>query len=306
MVVSASRRCDIPRFSFDWFLERLAAGFVEVKNPFNSRQIRQVSLLPSDAELFAFWTRDPAAILGHTADLEGRGCDFFVMTTLTSYPAVLEPNVPPAGELINTMRRLARKITPDRVIWRYDPLFLSNITDFAFHRGNFSRLAAGLNGTVKRVIVSVYDEYGAAERRLTKLENAGGFPRAPGQPALKRLAHYENEPKDDIPSKHGPGKERPLLPGVRELLAELAGIARKEGMEIQSCAEEDLSGCGIKPGACIDAEYIARLFGNKKSGLLNLPKDPGQKRPRCLCAQSVDIGSYGPCPAGCIYCYGSR
>ena len=283
MVISASRRCDIPRFAFDWFLERLEAGFVEVKNPFNSRQLRRVSL--DSPALFAFWTRDPASILEHAGDLEKRGYDFFVMTTLTSYPAILEPNVPPAGTVIQTMCHLARKITPDRVIWRYDPLFLSNLTDFEFHYSNFAALAASLNGAVKRVIVSVYDEYRAAERRLAGLEASG----------LQRLPHYCENTGAKL-----------LLPQVKELLADLAGIARKEGMEIQSCAEEDLSGYGIKAGACIDGEYIARLLGGKNPALPELRKDPGQKRSHCLCVQSVDIGSYGPCPAGCVYCYGAR
>ncbi|MCL2319279.1 MAG: DUF1848 domain-containing protein, partial [Treponema sp.] len=80
MVVSVSRRCDIPRFKFDWFLERLDAGFAEVVNPFNSRQIRRVPLLPpapdrppeESAEVIVFWTRDPGAILEHAGDLERR------------------------------------------------------------------------------------------------------------------------------------------------------------------------------------------------------------------------------------------
>ena len=306
MVVSVSRRCDIPRFKFDWFLERLDAGFVEVKNPFNSRQTRRVSLLPQSAatvkpgspppeavEAFAFWTRDPAAILEHTEELEGRGYRFYVMTTLTSYPALLEPNAPPAESVIQTMRKLAQKITMDRVIWRYDPIFLSDITDFEFHRLNFSNLAARLNGTVRRIIVSVYDEYPAAEKRLAALEHKG---------ALKRLAHYCDG--------NGPKGERPLLPAVRELLAGMALAARAEGMEIQSCAEDELAGCsqsedcpqsgscGIRPGACIDGELLTKLFGLKAPG-----RDRSQGRSRCRCVQSADIGTYGHCPAGCVYCY---
>ena len=283
MVISVSRRCDIPRFAFKWFLEKLDEGFVDVKNPFNANQTRRVSLLPpgpelspsgEKAEVFAFWTRDPGAILDNSEMLEKRGFGFFVMTTLTAYPVVLEPNAPPLAPVIQKMGNLAKKITPDRVIWRYDPVFLSNITDFEFHRLNFANIAARLNGAVKRVIVSVYDGYPRVEKRLAALEQKG---------ILERKAHYG--------------------PEFRNLLADLAGIARREGMEIQSCAE-DLADCGIKSGACIDGEYIYSLFGSKFSGPEALRKDPGQ-RPRCLCAQSVDIGSYGRCPAGCVYCYAS-
>ena len=281
MIISISRRCDIPRFAFGWFLEKLEAGFVDVKNPFNPRQIRRVSLLPpapgrapdESAEVFAFWTRDPASIAGHAEGLEQRGYRFYVMTTLTAYPRVLEPNVPAAADVIQAMKNLAQKITADRVIWRYDPIFLSDVTDFGFHCRNFAHLAAQLNGSAKRVIVSLYDEYAAAERRLAALERSG---------ALKRMP-------------------QPAGPAARELLAELALIARAEGMEIQSCAEEDLSDLGIPGGACIDGEYISRLFSIKMPG-----RDRGQKRPLCRCSQSVDIGSYGHCPAGCVYCYGLR
>jgi hypothetical protein len=278
MVISVSRRCDIPRFAFGWFLERLEAGFAEVANPFNPGQLRRVSLLPpagrraeESAELFAFWTRDPKAVIKNSDYLDNRGYGFYVMVTVNSYPAVLEPNLPPALEVIGTIRELAGRIGNEKVIWRYDPVFLSNLTDFEFHRRNFAELAARLSGTVNRVIVSVYDEYAKAERRLSVLEQSG---------MLKRLPHCS--------------------PELRGLLSELALIAGKEGMEIQSCAE-NLEDCGIKQGACIDGEYLAKIFGLENPG-----KDRGQKRPGCLCVKSVDIGSYGNCPAGCVYCYGLR
>ena len=289
MIISVSRRCDIPRFSFDWFLERLAAGFAEVRNPFNSCQTKLISLLPpsafysipektasESAELFAFWTRDPSAILEHADDLERRGYAFFIMTTITGYPALLEPNMPPAAKIIEIIRKLSEKIKPERLIWRYDPVFLSNKTDFEFHRANFSSLAQRLGGLVHKVILSVYDEYAGAERRLLKLEREG---------LMKRIPHY-------LP---GYPNEKTLLPELRQLINELAGIARMEGMEIQCCAEADLA------GACIDGEYIESIFGIKNPG-----KDKGQRRPHCLCARSVDIGSYGSCHAECVYCYANR
>ena len=273
MVVSVSRRCDIPRFAFNWFLERLDEGFVDVINPFNAKQTRRVSL--ESVDLFAFWTRDPAFILEHSDNLEKRGRGFFVMTTITGYPAILEPNAPQIDAVIATMEKLAKKITPDRIIWRYDPIFISNFTDYEFHRNNFAGLAGRLNGIVNKVIVSVYDEYPKAQKRIAKLMSGG----------LKPLAHYN--------------EDGTLLSSVRDLLACLAKSAHDNGMEIQSCAEEDLSDCGIPPGACIDAVYIAKVFG------LNGPGRDRSQRKRCLCAQSVDIGSYGSCPAGCVYCYGN-
>jgi hypothetical protein len=278
MIISVSRRCDIPRFRFQWFLKRLDMGFTDVVNPFNRGQVRRVSLAPASTEAFVFWTRDPRNILEHAAELEDRGCRFYVMTTLTGYPKVLEPDVPPPDTVCAAMARLSRIIGARRVIWRYDPLLLSSVTDEDFHRRNFSALAKRLQGTVQRVIVSVYDEYGGAKRRLAVLEKAG---------LCKLFPHYDDT---GLP-----------LPGPCRLLAELAETAVSTGMEIQSCAEAgNLRSLGIKPGACVDGALIKELWGIESSG-----KDKNQ-RPHCLCAAGVDIGEYGLCPAGCIYCYARR
>jgi hypothetical protein len=265
MIISVSRRCDIPRFRFGWFLERLDQGFADVPNPFNARQVKRVPITPGDT--FAFWTRDPRHILAHAGGLAERGYDFYVMTTLTGYPRALEPDMPPEDQVIRDMGMLAQKIGIHRVLWRYDPVFLSEETNYEFHRRNFAFLAGRLKGAVEKVIISVYDEYAGAKRRLGALEEQG---------LCRPLPHYDDEGR--------------LLSGLRSLLADLAGTAKEAGMEIQSCAEaEDLSPLGIKPGACIPGGQ----------------KDKNQ-RPHCLCAAGADIGSYGPCPAGCAYCYARR
>jgi DNA repair photolyase len=283
MVISVSRRCDIPRFSFGWFLERLDEGFVDVPNPFNAARVRRVFLRPRAGDggaafCFVFWTRDPGPLLRHFDALEERGCRFYVMVTLTGYPAILEPNAPAKDRVIHDMRMLAQKAGAARVLWRYDPVFLSEQTGFSFHRENFAALARGLAGAVNRVIISVYDEYGGAKRRLAELEKGG---------ACHALPHYDDEGR--------------LRPELREVLSGFGRIAGEAGMEIQSCAEaEDLSALGIRPGPCVDGGRIEGLWGIGAKG-----KDKNQ-RPHCLCASSVDIGRYGPCPAGCVYCYARR
>jgi hypothetical protein len=273
MIISISRRCDIPRFQFDWFMERLDAGFTEAVNPFNARQIRRVSLLPQDADVLVFWTRDPRLLAAKAEELEARGFRFYVMVSLTGYPPALEPRAPEAEAVIRAMRDLAEKTGARRVIWRYDPVFLSTLTDAAFHRENFAALARRLTGTVRRVIISVYDEYRGAKQRIGALETKG---------ILKTLPLTDEEGN--------------LLPQTRELLADLAEISRKADMEMQSCAE-DLRSLGIPPGACIDGGLIRDLWGIKAD-----EKDKNQ-RPHCRCVPAVDIGRYGSCPAGCVYCY---
>ena len=281
MIVSASRRCDIPRFQFDWFLERLEAEFVDVANPYNAAQIKRVSLKSEDAEFLVFWTRDPRSLLSAPPKLEAR--PFYVMTTLTGYPKALEPNAPPTEDIVQAMRALAEKWGSRRVIWRYDPILLTSLTDRAFHCRNFADLTARLAGTVERVIISIYDEYAGAKRRLLALEKGG---------VCKVFPHYNEEGF--------------FLTEVKELLAEFSRIAKAAGMEIQSCAEkEDLLSLGIKAGACIDGELIREIVGERSSLFDTKSRDKNQ-RPLCRCVPSVDIGSYGTCPAGCVYCYARR
>jgi hypothetical protein len=285
MIISVSRRCDIPRFQFDWFLERLKAGYVDTANPFNAAQIRRVSLKAPgtadkggpdtdaaelSAELFVFWTRDPRPLLECAEDLEAAGYRFYVMVTVTAYPALLEPNVPPPETVIAAMGTLAGKIGRERVMWRYDPVFLSSVTDFAFHRKNFRSLAGLLKGKVRRVIISRCDAYTRAVRRVTVLEQSG---------LLKKFPVMDSAEE-------------------RKLLADLACTAREAGMIMQSCAEaEDLLPLGIQPGACIDGAFIKDQWG-----IEGRTRDKHQ-RSACRCAKSVDIGRYGLCTAGCVYCY---
>jgi hypothetical protein len=269
MIVSVSRRCDIPRFQFKWFMERLDAGFVNVANPFNKNQIKRVSLVPEDGvDAFVFWTRDPRYILANTEELTKRGFYFYVMVTVTGYPLELEPSMVCTRKALSTMKELARKIGPDRVIWRYDPVLVTSITDEDFHRRNFGALAQNLAGSVRRVIISLYDEYRLSRQRLEAMEKMGVF---------------QMLNKCDSPAG--------MLNGFAE-------SAKAACMEIQSCAEkEDFSPFGIKPGACIDAELINKLWG------LELKEKDKNQRPHCLCCKSVDIGCYGICAAHCVYCY---
>jgi hypothetical protein len=274
LIISISRRGDIPRFHFDWFLERIKAGFTDAVNPFNRNQVKRVSLKPEAAEVLVFWTRDPRVLLENGGELENLGYRWYVMTTLTGYPLVLEENPPGKTRVIHTLRALADRFGPERVIWRYDPLVLSSLTGKDFHRANFGELSGALRGAVRRVIISGYDEYPRTRRRMGALE-AGGL--------LTMTALRD-------------GESRFLAP-ARKLLGELAGMAKEAGMVMQSCAEEDdLASLGIAGGACVDRDLIRELWGIEVPGRAN-------QRRHCRCAPSVDIGSYGPCPARCAYCY---
>lgn len=273
MIISASRRTDIAAFHSEWFMEKVREGFVDVRNPFNARQIARVELAPESVDVFVFWTRNPGPLLPHMDELEDRGFRSVFLVTVMDYPKCLEPATPAVQDAVETLSKLSERIGKNRIAWRYDPILLSSLTPGPFHAEAFSRLAERISPLVSRCIVSVFDPYPGPLKRLRQLEKTG----------FRLLA---------------PAEEKAVL---AELLPEMAAKANSLGLEIQSCCEGDLLAPWIKPGACIDPLFLQRAFGRTFPSA----KDKNQRR-GCLCAGSKDIGTYGTCHHGCLYCYAGR
>ena len=132
MIVSVSRRTDIPGFYSQWFMNRIRAGTCLVPNPFNPRQISRVSLRPEDVDVIVFWTRNPRPLFSYLPELDDRGYRYYFLFTLMANPREIDPRLPPVDMAIKTFRDLSHRLGPDRVVWRYDPIFLSSITDAEF------------------------------------------------------------------------------------------------------------------------------------------------------------------------------
>ncbi|MBI4863719.1 MAG: DUF1848 domain-containing protein [Candidatus Riflebacteria bacterium] len=274
MIISASRRTDIPAFYTRWFMNRIRAGHSMVANPFRRDQIRRVSLLPQDVDVLVFWSKNPAPMLPHLETLRRGGYRFVFQFTLNDYPACFEPHVPPLEDRIRTFLDLADRVGSGLVVWRYDPIIVSRATDFAYHARRFERLARRLAGRTRRVVVSLVDRYRKAERNMATIQD-------------------ESHRVDWTASER---------PGMDELLKELSALAVGFDMEIRSCAEpEDRTRCGVRPGGCIDAGLLARLHDITVAQ----GRDRGQ-REACLCAVSRDIGTPNTCAHGCRYCYATQ
>ncbi|MGC8989238.1 MAG: DUF1848 domain-containing protein [Verrucomicrobiia bacterium] len=272
MIISASRRTDLPAYYSEWLMNRIRAGYCLVPNPFNLRQVTRVSLLPCDVEVFVFWTRDARPMMGFLRELDEMGHRYMFLVTVVDYPGALGPGDLPVEVAIDMVRRLADAIGPDRVVWRYDPIVFSNVTDTAFHIARFGRLAGALRGSTRRVIVSGMSVYKKNLCRLEVLSKAGIVIR----------------PKEEIAEFE-----------IERLLRAMVETAGASGMELVSCAETlDWRRLGVEPGRCIDNELIGRVFGIAVDGR----KDAGQ-RPECRCVISRDIGVYDTCIRGCPYCY---
>ena len=263
MIISASRRTDIPAYYSDWFLRRLQAGYVLVRNPMNARQVSKISLSPSVVDAIVFWTKNPAPMLAKLDAL--RDYMYYVQFTLTSYGADVEQNIPSKGRvIIPAFQRLSDQIGPARVIWRYDPIFLNRTYSMEHHLRYYEKLARLLAPYTKKCTISFLDTYRGTKRKMA---------------ALAPL---------DFPAEQ-----------QAQLAKHIAEIAHSYGLQVDTCAEGiDLQQYGIEHARCIDGRLLEQLLGCP----LAVKKDRHQ-RLACGCMESVDIGAYGTCRGGCRYCY---
>ncbi len=262
MILSVSRRTDIPAFFSEWFFNRLREGYVMVRNPMNPRQVSKIPINPKVVDCIVFWTKNPGRMIERLPLLEGYY--FYFQFTLTPYGNEFEKNLPPKEELIHCFQELSRRVGKERVIWRHDPIFLSEDIDFAYHQNHFADLASGLKDYTKRCVISFIDPYAKIQKRIRPLK-------------IRELNQSE----------------------MRNIGEAFAEIARRNKIEIVSCAEEiDLTYAGIQHGKCIDDQIISEITGSE----IHIAKDPAQRK-QCGCVTSIDIGVYNTCKNDCLYCY---
>lgn len=263
MIVSASRRTDIPAFYSDWLFNRIKAGFAYVRNPMNIHQVSEIDLSPDVVDCIVFWTKNPKPMLDRLDELSDYHYCF--QFTLNPYAADIEPYVPNKGkEGIKTFLGLSEKIGADKLVWRYDPILLSDKYSVEYHAKYFERLARDLNGSFSKCVISFIDIYHKINKRCT--ENG-----------INELDNSQ----------------------ILTVAEQIADTARKYGFTVASCAESiDLNGFGIEHNSCIDKEMIEHLIGSR----ITVQKDKNQRK-ECGCVESIDIGAYNSCIHGCSYCY---
>ncbi|MEZ5066511.1 MAG: DUF1848 domain-containing protein [bacterium] len=264
-IISASRRTDIPAFHTEWMLRRLRAGFCHVIHPYSAR-VRRVSLAPEDVHGIVFWTRWPRALLPHVVPLTDSGYSLTFQFTINGADRDLETHSPPVERAIECAAELARRLGPEAVRWRYDPIVLGPDRTAESHRRRFARLARGLEGVTRSCTFSFVDFYGKTERNLAR-------------------------------SNVGP-VDRPDQESKRALAADLAALAADRGMMLLSCCDDGLLGPGIGRSSCVSGP---RPDPAGTEGVAVLP--PAPTRQDCGCVRSVDIGAYDTCAFGCVYCY---
>ena len=119
MIISASRRTDIPAYYADWFINRIKDGKIQVKNPMNTHQISEINLSPDVVDCIVFWTKNPLGIINLLDEL--KRYNYYFQFTLNGYGRDIELNLPDRDTLIKLFEDLSGKIGKNKVIWRYDP-----------------------------------------------------------------------------------------------------------------------------------------------------------------------------------------
>ncbi|MBW1615370.1 MAG: DUF1848 family protein [Deltaproteobacteria bacterium] len=279
IVISASRRTDIPAFYMDWFIKRIKMGYFETTNPYNMTT-RKIPAVPSKVHTIIFWSKNFSYFLKKDfgEKLKNLGYNLFFNFTLNSESKILEPNMPPLSERINQLKKICLRFGSETVAWRFDPICFykdknnkiwNNLNDFA----HIAETAYQLK--IKRCVTSFADIYSKVKKRAS---------------ALQDFSFIETPLK----------KKKKILIRMKKYLY-------PKNISLCICCEKEIlnnlpKACGIKSASCVDAKLLSDLYGKD----ISLKKDAGQRvKAGCGCSISYDIGSYKmhPCFNNCLYCY---
>ncbi len=291
LIISASRATDIPAFYSKWLMERLKAGYLVWKNPFNQKK-QYISLQKS--RLFVFWSKNPKPIIKYLDELDKYGINYYFQFTLNDYEnEKYEPQVPKLENRIETFKMLSDKIGKEKVIWRFDPLILTTKIDVNTLLRKIEFVGNQLHKYTDKLVFSFADI--SIYRKV--------------QSNLKKIGIDYLEFNEELMIEFSKG---------------LKMLNQSWNLQLATCCEKvDLEKYGIEHNRCIDDKLIIKLFSNdeilmKFLGYKNLSqddlfekgddkqgknlKDKGQRKV-CGCIISKDIGEYNTCSHLCIYCY---
>jgi len=279
IVISASRRTDIPAFYMDWFMEQIKKGVFEVSNPYNRRKVI-VPATPDKIHTIVFWSKNFSPFIkgGFGEKLLRMGFNLFFNFTINSDIPLLEPRVPSLKQRLVQLRDLSRNYDPRSINWRFDPIcffeFKQNAIKDNLH--DFSRIATWASQCgVTRCITSFMDHYAKLKKR--------------------------------IKSKPGFSFIDPILSEKVNILLKMEKELTEKNVDLYTCCEKEVlnalpSGSNIRKSSCIPNDLFVKIFG----GDLSFKRDTGQRSSKgCGCMISVDIGSYRlhPCYNNCLFCY---
>ena len=164
MIINTGQRTDIPAFFSEWFVNRLKDGYVLVRNPYNPQSVTRYRLSPDVVDIIGFCTKNPEPMLPHMELLKPFGQFWYI--TITPYGKEIEPRVPDKNKVLDTFRKLSDITGPDRIGWRYDPIFISAEYTLERHLEDFERMAKELSGSTHIAVISFIDLYEKTRRNF--------------------------------------------------------------------------------------------------------------------------------------------
>jgi DNA repair photolyase len=276
VIISASRATDIPALYSEWFFQRISEGWCIKFNPYSSRPLH-VDF--RDTRFVVFWTKNPSPIIDRLGTLEDKGLGYYFQYTLNDYENEgIERNVPPLKERIDAFKRLSEAAGKESIIWRFDPLLLSDTLNVDTLLSRIEMIGDEIYQYTEKFVFSFVDLYKSVKRNLDRVGYGG----------VREFTVDE----------------------MKEFASGVQKMTSGWGISAATCAEEvDLSVYGISKNRCIDPDLIKRICMNDPDLLRYIEKnsgeDPGQ-RPLCGCMRSTDVGQYNTCMHLCSYCYANR
>jgi hypothetical protein len=289
LVISASRATDIPAYHAEWFMHRLNQGYCVWMNPFNRKKM---FISFSNCKVIVFWSKNPKPLIPYLDEIFEKGIECYFQYTINDYEKEgFEPNVPELDDRIKTFIGLSKKISKERVIWRYDPIMPTNELSLDEILGRIKRIGEKINPYTAKLVFSFVDilNYSRVKRNLKNT-----------------------------------GAKEPSLDEQSEFAQKLSELNSMWKLQLAVCAENEKLPGGIFANKCIDGELICKIcpddieikaeYGSSAQPRLPfdnvfvtpaVQKDKGQ-REKCGCALSKDIGSYNTCPHLCAYCYANH
>ncbi len=226
MIISASRRSDIPCYYSEWLVNRLEEGYALIPNPRNADRLGRVELSPGNVDCIVFWTKNPEPMMSRLSLIDKLGYAYYFEFTVTAYGREVERNLPEKQAVVDTFKRLSEKIGPGRVDWRFDPILRNERFSASWIAELYGGLCEQLHDYTERCIISFVDEYAHTRNRTGVLNRSE----------------------------------------MLETAGIISGIAGQYRLPVFSCAEEiNLSGVGIEHSSCIDRKKVERLTGSRIS-----------------------------------------
>ncbi|GHV03217.1 hypothetical protein FACS189485_05770 [Spirochaetia bacterium] len=235
----------------------------------NDKQVTHFKFGPNNIECIVFWTKNPKDFIKYLDKIDGLGYKYYFQFTITPYKNDIEKNID-KQDIIAAFVELSEKIGKEKVIWRYDPIFLNDKYPIDYHIEEFEKIAKSIHTYTEKCIISFVDKYHFL------------------------VNDFKNNDITELTAIQ-----------IEEFIIKIKEVIKRSAPEliIAACSEKiDLEKYHIQHNKCIDDELISRISGGDGG---NYKKDPSQ-RTECGCVRSRDIGAYNTCLHNCVYCYAKR